>query len=262
MRRRYLIMLAAFVTVLALGFISNDVHIIGHDVEEGPVIVPSAGTAANVAVSAGGAVGGTVTYLGAPPAPKKLAVTKDVAVCGQAEHLDESLLVGAKKGIRYVIVSMVDVKGGKSLQSLGTEFVLDQKGCSYQPHVSLLPVNTPLQILNNDGILHNIHTFSTKNTPANIAQPKFKKKMEKSFTASENISVKCDVHAWMSAWIKVVDHPYHAVTDANGKYTITDVPPGTYTVEFWQETLGTGTAQVTVTAGVTTTLDLQYPAKK
>lgn len=262
MRGIYLLMFAGFLGALALGFVSQDVRINGYEGNDALVAVPEASGVVSVPASAGGTISGTVTYLGAPPAPKKLAVTKDLAVCGQAEHLDESLIVGANKGIKYVIVSVLNVKGGKSLDAMGAEFVLDQKGCSYQPHVSLLPVNKPLQILNNDGILHNIHTFSAKNTPVNLPQPKFKKRLEKAFTAPENIPVKCDVHGWMSAWIKVVDHPHHAVTDANGKYSITDVPPGTYTAEFWQETLGTQSAQVTVTAGATTTLDLQYPAKK
>ena len=77
----------------------------------------------------------------------------------------------------------------------------------------------------------------------------------------ELISVKCDAHGWMNAFIKVVDHPYHAVTDANGKFTIKDIPPGTYTVEVWHETLKTQTKQVTVQVGATATLDVQYPAK-
>jgi hypothetical protein len=221
------------------------------------------GTSATVtAPAAGGTITGTVTYLGAAPPAKKLTVTKDVAVCGKTEHFDESLVVGPGKGIKYVVVSVLNVKGGKALDAMGPEFVLDQKGCAYLPHVLLVPVNKPLQILNNDGILHNIHSFSTKNTPFNKPQPKFQKKITQTFAAVENVEVKCDVHAWMGARVVVVDHPYHAVTDANGKFTITDVPPGTYTVEFWQEALGKQTAQVTVAAGATATLDFKYPTKQ
>ncbi len=255
MRRMSLLILAGVLAVLVFGFVSSEVLTTSN---EGTI---SSG-AAVAAPSASGTVSGTVTYLGTAGAPKKLAVTKDVAVCGKAEHVDESLLVGANKGIKDVIVSLMNVKGGKSLDAMGTEFVLDQKGCTYVPHVLLLPANKTLQIINSDGIMHNIHSFSTKNTPVNLPQPKFKKKLEKAFTTAENISVKCDVHGWMSAWLMVVDHPYHAVTDATGKFTITDVPPGTYTVEFWQETLGKQTAQVTVAAGAAAALDFKYPAKK
>ena len=262
MRRIYLLMLSGVLALLAWGFISKDMLVVAHATNNEPTVALVASEDAEMPAGAGGTISGTVTYLGTAAAPKKLAVTKDVAICGKAEHYDESLVVGANKGIKDVIVSLTTVTGGKSLETMGTDFVLDQKGCSYQPHVLLVPVNKPLQILNEDGILHNIHTYSTKNTPVNLPQPKFKKKLEKAFTAPENISVKCDVHGWMSAWIMVVDHPYHAVTDASGKFTLTDVPPGTYTVEFWQEALGKQTAQVTVSAGATATLDFKYPAKK
>jgi hypothetical protein len=212
--------------------------------------------------AAGGTISGSVTYLGTAAPPQKLAVTKNVEVCGKLEHLDQRLVVGASKGIKDVVVSVSNVKGGKALEALGAQFVLDQQGCAYLPHVLLVPVNKPVQILNNDGILHNIHSFSTRNKPFNKPQPKFLKKMDQTFSTVENVSVKCDVHGWMSAWVIVVDHPYHAVTDASGKFTISDVPPGTYTVEFWQETLGKQTAQVTVAAGAAATLDFKYPAKK
>jgi plastocyanin len=215
-----------------------------------------------MAVSNGGALTGTVTYAGAPPAPKTLQVTKDVAVCGKEGHVDESLVVASNKGIKDVLVSIKNINKGKSLDALGSNFVLDQIICVYRPHVSIVPVGKPLKILNSDGILHNIHTYGKKNPPKNIAQPKFKKEITETFAQPEIVPVKCDVHGWMSAYIVAVDHPYHAVTDANGKFTIADVPPGTYTIEFWQEKLGTQTKQVTVTAGGSATLDFTYPAAK
>jgi plastocyanin len=191
-----------------------------------------------------------------------LEVTKDVAVCGKEGHVDESLVVGANKGIQNVVVSIKGVKAGKALEALGASFVLDQKVCVYRPHVLVVPINKPVKILNSDGILHNIHTYGKKNPPKNIAQPKFKKELTETFAQPEAIPVKCDVHGWMSAWIVAVDHPYYAVTDANGKFTIAEVPAGTYTVEFWQEKLGTQTKQVTVAASGAATADFAYPAGK
>lgn len=218
-------------------------------------------TYTTVTVVAGGTVSGTVTYAGTAPAPAKLQVTKDVAICGKEGHIDESLVVGEKKGIKDVVVSIKGVKQGKAMDALGDSFVLDQKVCAYKPHVVIVPVNKPLKILNNDGILHNIHTYGKKNPAKNIAQPKFKKEITETFTQPEAIPVKCDVHGWMSAWIIVAEHPYYTVTDADGKFTIADVPAGTYTVEFWQEKLGTQTKQVTVAASGAATLDFAYPAK-
>lgn len=241
-------------TTAMFGFVATDDR---DDAKEAPATA-TAYTA--MPVQSGSAVSGTITYSGKAPAPKKLSVTKDTQVCGKAEHIDESLVVGANGGIKDAIVSLKGVKGGKGLDALGTSFVLDQKGCMYSPHVSIVPVNVPVKILNPDGILHNIHTYSTKNPPFNKSQPQFKKEMTATFTAPEMVVAKCDVHGWMSSNILVVDHPYHAVTDAKGAFTIKDVPPGTYTAEIWQEKLGTKTAQVTVTAGQTATLNFAFPA--
>jgi plastocyanin len=227
-----------------------------------PAAPATAPTYTTITVVAGGTVTGTVTYAGTAAAPKKLEVTKDVAVCGKEGHVDESLVVGANKGIKDVVVSIKGVSQGKSMDALGASFVLDQKVCAYKPHVLVAPIKKPVKILNSDGILHNIHTYGKKNPPKNIAQPKFKKELTETFAQPEAIPVKCDVHGWMSAWIIAVDHPYYAVTDATGKFTIADVPAGTYTVEFWQEKLGIQTKQVTVAASGTTTADFAYPAAK
>ncbi len=199
----------------------------------------------------GGVLRGQVVFEGQPPAPAKLLVVKDAAICGKIDHVDERLRVGKNGGIKNAVVYLADAPGGKSLAELGSEFILDQRVCAYQPHVLIAPVNAPIQILNNDGILHNIHTFSAKNPPLNLAQPAFKKKMEIAFGIPEAIPVKCDVHGWMGAWIFVVDHPYYAATDDEGRFVLTDIPPGTYTVHCWQEILGEQTAEVTIGAGET-----------
>ncbi len=244
-------------SVALFGFTSND----GNNPKETPAKPETKATAYMVMpVQNGGAVSGAITYSGKAAAPKKLAVTKDTQVCGKSEHFDETLVVGANGGIKDAIVSIKGIKGGKGLDALGTNFVLDQKGCLYSPHTSIVPINVPVKILNPDGILHNIHTYSKKNAPFNKSQPQFKKEMTATFTAPELVVAKCDVHGWMSSNIFVVDHPYHAVTDAKGAFTIKDVPPGTYTVEIWQEKLGLKTAQVTVTAGQAATLNFAYPA--
>ncbi|MEE9189802.1 MAG: hypothetical protein V3U16_03430, partial [Candidatus Neomarinimicrobiota bacterium] len=205
-----------------------------------------------------GSIYGRVVYEGNVPKPQKLLVVKDVEVCGKSDHYDERLRVGKRKGIQNAVVSLTNIQNGKPLDVMGTEFVLDQKGCSYQPHVLLVPVDTSVQILNNDGILHNIHTFSKKNRPVNLAHPKFKKKLEMVFKHPEKVSVKCDVHGWMSAWIVVVNHPYYAITDSDGSFTLDDIPTGTYTVTCWQELLGEQIAQVNIEAGASVTIDFKY----
>ncbi|MFQ5822583.1 MAG: carboxypeptidase regulatory-like domain-containing protein [bacterium] len=211
-------------------------------------------------VTNGGTIKGTVTFAGTIPPKQKLEITKDVNVCGKMPHYKEDLVVSRNKGVANVVVSITTLNKGKSMDVLGNKFELDQNGCTFKPHVVIVPTGTDLTILNSDGILHNIHTFSEKNTPINVAQPGFKKKMTQTFNEPEVIRVACDVHNWMDSYIIVVEHPYYAVTNENGNFELTDVPAGTYTLEYWQETLGTRTAEVTVTEGAVVEANFEFAA--
>ncbi len=192
-----------------------------------------------------GSISGKITLAGEPPAKKKLDVTKDKEVCAKVEHFDESLVVGSDKGVANVVVTVVGAKGGKFASQ---KVELDQKGCKYTPRVVVVPTTGQLDILNSDGILHNIHTYSTTNPSINKAQPKFKKVLTEKFAKPEIIKAACDAHAWMTGWIVATDHPFVAVTDEKGSFTIKDVPPGNYKVEIWHETLGKQVKDVSVKA--------------
>jgi plastocyanin len=197
------------------------------------------------AAQEGGSITGKITFAGTPPAKKKLEVTKDKEVCGKTEIMDESLVVGSDKGLKNAVVTVVGAKGGKFAAQ---KVELDQKGCVYRPRVVVVPTTGQLDILNNDGILHNIHTTSSANPAINKAQPKFKKVLTEKFSKPEIIKATCDAHAWMTGWIVATDHPFVAVTDGNGGFTIKDVPPGNYKVEIWHETLGKQVKEVSVKA--------------
>src|SRR5271163_1991887 len=124
-------------------------------------------------VSGGGTIMGTVKYDGTAPAPKEIAVTKDKEVCGLVKHVDQGLVVGSDGGIANAVVVLTDISKGAEIKPMAAKF--DQKGCQYDPHVLAMPVGSTVEVTNSDGILHNIHTYSTKNPPFNMAQPKFKK---------------------------------------------------------------------------------------
>jgi len=210
-------------------------------------------------VADGGSIVGQVTFSGTPPAPEKLPVTKDPEVCGK-EKISEKLIVSPdNKGIQNVAVTITDIKKGKKLEVAKVEF--DQKECQFRPHVLVVPASATVDIKNSDATLHNIHTFSTANPPINKAQPKVKKVMSEKFEKPEMIKVQCDAHAWMSGWFVVTDHPYVALTDAKGAFKIADVPPGTYTVEFWHETLGKQTQKVEVKPKAETSVTLEMSQK-
>jgi len=210
-------------------------------------------------VKDGGAISGTVKFAGAPPARKTLDVTKDKEVCGKEKHQSWDLVVSPDKGIENAVVSLTDVKKGKKWPSM--KVTLDQRACAYKPHVLVVPAGGEVDILNSDGILHNIHTYSKANPPINKAQPKFKKTLTEKFAKPETIKVTCDAHAWMSGWLVVSAHPYVVVTDAKGAFSIKDVPPGSYKLEVWQETLGKTVKDVTVKPKEETKLTIELAKK-
>lgn len=209
----------------------------------------------------GGSISGTVTFVGSPPAPQKINIDKDVEICGTHEKFTENLLVSKKKGIQNVVVSITNIEKGKALVMPEENPQLNQKGCWFSPHIQIIPAGATLEILNPDGIMHNIHTLSIENPSFNKAQPKFKKKMTETFEFAEIIKVKCDAHNWMGGWIVVAEHPYYALSDETGSFAIKDVPPGEYTLEYWHETLGKQTQVITVKAGAETQADIAMKPK-
>jgi plastocyanin len=212
---------------------------------------------ASLASAAGGTISGTVKYDGTAPAPKPVEVTKDKEVCGLHQHFVEDLIVGSDGGIANAVVI---VKGAKGDLKPG-DVTFDQKGCDYVPHVLAFPAGSTVKIVNSDGILHNIHTYSTANPSFNMAQPKFKKVIEQKVEKPEVIKVTCDAHGWMHGWWVATDTPYFAVTDDKGNYSIPGVPPGDYTVEVWQEKLGTDDQKASVKDGATATTNFSMKPK-
>ena len=197
--------------------------------------------------AAGGTISGVVKFDGTPPSPKEIPPTKDKKICGKAPIYNQSLVVDkGTKGIEWAVVSVQGAKGKWN----GKGATIDQNGCVFRPHVLVTPPGK-ITVLNSDRILHNFHSYSKANPAINRAQPGFRKKMKVEFKKPELIKVTCDAHSWMNAWIVVSDDPYVAVTDEKGNFKIENVPPGTYTMEVWQETLGTTTQQVTVKDGQT-----------
>ena len=200
-----------------------------------------------------GTVVGRIVYKGTPPVAAKLKVNKDNNVCG-SEQVHESLTVDPKNsGIKWAVVA---VQGLSTTNPAAREKTLDQKGCRFEPHVLVIEAGDKVNILNSDGVLHNIHTFSANNPSFNEAQPKFKKQITKQFySESEPIKIKCDVHSWMSGWIVVVENPYYSVTNENGEFRIENVPVGRQVLEVWHETLGTALVEVEVKEGAETKVE-------
>ncbi len=198
---------------------------------------------------------GKVVFQGTPLKPRMISMKQDKkcdAVHKGKPVAGEDFVLNPNGTLRWVLVYVKS--GAKPGKAPSRPVVLDQHDCIYRPHVFGIMVGQPLEIRNSDPLLHNIHFVSKKNGTFNIGQPVKGMKATKVFRAPElppSSFFKCDVHPWMKSWVGIFDHPYFAVTDGNGTFTISGLPAGSYEIEAWHERLGTQSQKVTVKAGET-----------
>lgn len=202
-----------------------------------------------------GSIRGSIRFDGVVPDARLVQVADDSAECGAAQAV-QPLRVGSDSGLADVVVSLVSIPMGRAFDIDGPP-ELDQRGCRFHPHVVLVPAGTAVRVLNGDAVTHNVHTAAFENRPVNRSQAPGQGAIELTFGLAEKVRVKCDLHPWMSAWIVVMDHPYHAVTDATGSFALPGVPPGDYVLETWHEELGASRRPVTVSAGEATELTIE-----
>ena len=195
-----------------------------------------------------GHVTGRITFDGTAPKPAVLRMDSDPnCVQPGVTATDETVLVGSDGGLQNAFVYVKDGLGDLKFPIPSTPALIDQKGCRYLPHVLGVQVGQNLEILNSDATLHNVHAIPAANQEFNMGQPLAGIKATRQFSTKEvMVPFKCDVHSWMRAYIGVLDHPYFAVTGVDGAFGLKGLPPGTYTIEAWHETLGTVTQSVTI----------------
>jgi hypothetical protein len=166
------------------------------------------------------------------------------------EDLSPKLLVGEKGGIQNVFVYVEDgagIAGAGDTEPPSDPIVLTQHGCWYEPRVMGIHAKQTLSIVNDDPTLHNVRSLAKTNRPFNIGQPPEQPPRNKTFPLPENaIKFKCDVHPWMEAYIFVLDHPFWAVTDDSGAFTIDGLPAGKHTLVAWHEAFGERETEVEV----------------
>lgn len=216
-----------------------------------------------------GDVKGNITFDGKSPKMKPLRMDADPVCVANSDikPRKEWLILDENNGVKNVLVYVKESKSGSLSDNYDTPkeaAVIDQKGCVYVPHVLGVMVGQQLDILNSDGTLHNIHALPKVNKEFNKAMPRSKKQMSVTFDKVEApFKIKCDVHPWMGAFLGVFDHPYFAVTDDSGSFTISNLPPGKYVVEAWHEKLGSQTVDLTVDeSGATQNFTFTKPKKK
>lgn len=210
-----------------------------------------------------GTIRGRVRFDGAPPARKEMAIG---STAGCENHpvppLTEDVIV-EKGALQNVFVHVKSGLDGWDLPPPPAQPVeLDQEGCMYRPRVLGMRLGQKLVVLNSDGATHNVHARPDRNDGFNRTQPPGGAPVEWTPTKAETmIPFGCDIHPWMKSWVSVREHPWFAVSDAGGSFTISGVPPGEYTLEALHEKLGKKTGKVTLPASGTAEIEFVFSAE-
>jgi len=216
-----------------------------------------------------GDISGTITLKGTPPAEKPIDKSADKN-CGTSPTppTTHHYVVGSKGELANAIIALKGMDG-KSTGASAAPAVLDQLHCEYTPVIMAVQTGQKIAIRNSDPTLHNVHAIPAVagNTEKNQAQAPNAPDLTFSFPKAENfLKFQCDVHNWMFAWVSVFDHPYFAVTDENGKYTIKNVPDGKYTIQAFHRKAAPAsspkTEEIEVKGGATKDFVLEVPAAK
>lgn len=197
----------------------------------------------------GGSVAGVVRTTEPAGRPKLHKVFKDHDTCGR-EVPDESLMRDASGALRNAVVSIEGIRRGKPIDREGRPR-LHTYGCGFRPHVLAVAVGQKIEIVNSDPILHSAHAkMDGRSTLFKIALPVQNDKVAKTIERPGMISLQCDAgHPWASGYIAAFEHPYFAVTDAEGRFRIDRIPPGAYLLRAWHEKLGEQSIPVEIEAG-------------
>ena len=219
-----------------------------------PVETP-APTAAPGTAPAGKAVTltGSVIFEGIVPQGKKLNLPAACAKSFKGDAYSNEVIVKNGK-VQNVLVRVIGGLEGKTFTDVSSEEVeLDQHGCIYTPRVVGVRIGQKVTFINSDPIFHNVRSVAKENQKFNIAMPHKDQRFTKAFTKPEVfVQAKCSVHPWMGAYVAVMEHPFFSVTNAQGEFSIKDLPPGKYTIEAWHEIFGTQKQEISVTTnGVT-----------
>jgi plastocyanin len=186
---------------------------------------------------------------------------KCVQLAAGEERRTENVVVGQGNSLQNAFVYVKDGLPPGLYPVPAQPVVLDQQKCRYVPHVVGVQVGQSLAIRNSDPLLHNVRSDGVVNQPFDVGTPLQGIEIKRTFATREvMVPFKCNVHAWMTAYVGVLEHPFFAVSDASGRFSIPSLPPGTYTIEVWHETFGTQTQQVTVAAKDRKDLTFTYKA--
>jgi plastocyanin len=163
--------------------------------------------------------------------------------------MPQQVVTGDAGALTNVVIYVKDFPADYIVASPPAAATLAQRGCIYDPHIVALRVGQNLEIKNDDQATHNVLAMPTQNPKWNRSETPGAAPLEETFAIPElAIPLRCNVHPWMKSYVFVFNHPYYAVTGKDGQFELKNLPPGTYTIEAWQEKYGVQESTVTIGA--------------
>jgi hypothetical protein len=163
----------------------------------------------------------------------------------EASNIEGLVMVRSARDNSNAVV-YIDKIPGKTFAPPAGPILLDQVNLRFVPHVLPVLVGTRVAFPNSDDIRHNVFS-PTPSSKFNLGTyPKSTTKYYV-FNKPGPVTLLCNVHAEMSAYVVVTETPYFAVTDKAGNFTLKDVPPGKYVIKVWHERAKPFTADVVLT---------------
>jgi Carboxypeptidase regulatory-like domain len=208
-----------------------------------------------------GSMTGTVKLDGRPTEFRAIDMSAEPA-CVQVNPtpvVPAIIVVGAEGALANVVVYVKSGLGRYHYDVPTAPTILTQKGCMYVPRVLATMANQPFEVWNEDQTVHNVHPIPRENRGWNKSEPIGGEPIDSTFPLPEiAIPIACNIHPWMRAFLFVFDHPYFDITAKSGKFELKNLPPGTYTIEAWQEKYGTQDQTVTLAPKETKTLAFTF----
>lgn len=254
--------------------------------------VGSANEYEEMTVPEGGTLVGSVTMDGKIPWPKgyNLTTLPDAIYCGRVSdgrgwRLLQPFNVGEGGAFRDVVVFLESVSRGKPFPPF-TAPKIEAKDCRFLPFVNVVRDHHDVVVVNTDPAMHDIQAYETShlgprvlfNVPLPISE-KYPQQAGLSSTFHKHyegtpihetvkmtkgrrvFTMQCGFHAYMESWALVQDHPYYAITDRQGRFELTDIPPGTYALKLWHPYLREEIKRtVTIEPKTQASLDLKVAA--
>ncbi len=203
-----------------------------------------------------GRVEGRILLKGSPPRAQTVVVNQDPGVCGSRKQIYPVRV--EKGGVTNAVVSIEGIARGKAFAF--PRRVLTQKQCTFVPHIVLMqPGDLAVESL--DPVPHNVHIYAQVNRAYNESMNPLRRSLTLSFARPEIVTVKCDLHGWMKAYVILASNPYYAVSGESGRFELEKVPAGRYRLKAWHETLGEIEQDIVVEAGKKTRVEFTFESK-